>query len=166
MKHYKNMQAFLKDYEAATKGGHLESIETCYRKLLDQLFSEGSLWPRYRVWKFYENSSCFAIDIGCSENYDVTESFQILPEPDAPEPRLAITTPSMDVLIQRWPKSQYQGHVQSYRCTRVVTSFADLKKALKSWVKYRACMLELQAKELRGLEAKNDRDLKIFQNLM
>ena len=163
MKHYKNMQEFLKDYEAATKGGHLESIETCFHKLLDQLFSEGSLWPRYRVWKFCVSSGCFAIAIGCSENYDATESFQILPEPDAPEPRLAITTPSTDDLDQRWPKSLM---CVRYHCTRVVTSFADLKKALKSWVKYRACMLELQAKELRGLEAKNDRDLKIFQNLM
>ena len=163
MKHYKNMQEFLKDYEAATKGGHLEPTEVCFRKLLDQFFSDNYLWPKYRVWKLYDSSSCFAIDIGCSENDDTTESFQILPEPDAPDPRLAITTPSTDDLAQRWPKSLT---CTRYHCTRVVTSFSDLKKALKSWVKYRACMLELQAKELRGLEAKNDRELKIFQTLM
>ena len=159
MQHYKNIAAFTKEFEVASKEG-LKGARSCYDKLLSQIFNNGLLWPMYCVSEY---GGSFILAIGTTDNDIETESFQIMPEPLAPEPRLVITTPSTDTLVQCWPKSLTS---TCYRCTRVVTTFSDLNKAFKAWIKYCTHMLDLKFTELRRQEVLINKELEIFTQYM
>ena len=156
MKHYNTVAELTKEFDAKSKLG-LGAAHSCYRKLLDQILGNGLLWPKYYISEY---NGSFVLAIGNTENGDETESFQILPEPLAPKPRLVITTPSTDTLVQHWPKSLTSTH---YRCTRVVMTFSDLNKAFKAWIKYRTHMLDLKFTELRRQEVMINKELEIYK---
>lgn len=160
MKYYNTIAEFTKEFDVESKLG-LNAAHSCYRKLLDQILGNGLLWPRHYVLK--HSDSFFILVVGQAEDGDATQSFQILSEPSAPEPRLVITTPSTDDLVQRWPRSLTS---TIYQCTRVVTTFSDLNKAFKAWIKYRTHMLDLKFTELRRQEVMINKELEIFTQYM